>query len=65
MSTPPPRPFGVSCWSAGVLAVSDRDRAFNGKLGLGNDNTNGNDDVRGGRAKKIFLSALDRHSAGV
>jgi hypothetical protein len=65
MTTPPPRPFGVSVWSAGVLAVSDDDRAFKRKLGLGNDNTNDNDDVRGGRAKKIVLSTRESHSAGV
>ena len=57
MSTPPPRPFGVSAWSAGVLAVSDDDRAF--KHGLGNDNRN--DDDRGGRAKHSVLSGRGRH----
>jgi hypothetical protein len=54
----------VSVWSAGVLAVSDGDRAFNGKLGLGNDTNDGKDDDRGGRAKNSVLSALGRHSAG-
>ena len=63
-ATPPPRPFRVSCWPAGVLAVSDDDRAFD-KLGLGNDTNNGNDDDRGGRAKHHVLSAPDRHCIGV